>query len=130
MDQAKVDRDVKPSPGSYLEYEARLKDLRLLSPYLAELRRRLGDSCYVIQFKSPFDYDAVPNEFRHRDRPLLWKVKMPGVVGWVTDSDPKTFYFPSREQSLMFLKQVRHETPSPGLDEVMETRDNLKKLLW
>ena len=130
VDQSRVERDTKPSPGSYMEYEAELDRLRLLAPYLAELKKRLGNSCYVLQFKSMFDMDAVPNEFRRKDPPLLWKIKMPGVRGWVTDRDHKTFYFPSREDSLYFLKRMRGEMDSPGLDEVLETRDNLDKLLW
>lgn len=130
IDQPIADRDVKPAPGNYLEYEANLSDLRLLAPYMEELKRRLGDRCHVLQFKAPFTLDGVPNEYKQRDRPLLWKVKTPGATGWVTDQDLKTFYFPSREHALMFIREMRGEQPGTPLEEVLETRDNLKKLLW
>lgn len=129
IDRPKADQEVRPSPGTYIEYEANLKDLRLLTPYMEELKRRLGESCYVLQFKAPFTLNSVPNEFKHRDRPLLWKVKTPESIGWVTDQDPKTFYFPAQKHAQMFLRAMTGGTPTP-LNEVLETRDNLKKLLW
>lgn len=130
VDQPKVERASRPIPGTYLEYEARLDDLRLLTPFLSELKNRLGKSCYVVEFKSSFDMDAIPSEFRHKDPPMLWKIKMPGVRGWVTDRDPKTFYFPSKVHSLHFLRQLLGDIPSQTLDETLEVRENLDKLLW
>jgi hypothetical protein len=130
INQPVADREIKPSPENYIEYQADLKDLRLLTPYMEELKKRLGESCYVIQFKTHFTLDSVPNEFKQKDRPLLWKVKTPNSVGWVTDQDQKTFYFPSQKRAVAFLEEMRGDTtPAPLADE-LEKRDNLNKLLW
>jgi len=130
LDQSGYATESRPAPGDCTGYEARLDDLRLMTPYLSELKKRLGKSCYVLQFTSPFDFDSIPNEFREKDRPLLWKIKMPGVTGWVTDQDRKTFYFPSSNHSSRFLKKMTEDaSKSVPLDEVLDARDNLNKLL-
>jgi len=123
-------RDVKLEPGSFLAYEAKIDDLRLMVPYLFELKKHLGDTAYILQFRSQFSLDSVPDEFRHKESSLLWRVKFDEVLCYVTDSDRSTFYFPSRESAVAFVKKLSGAEPGPALEDVTEQRNNLRKLLW
>ena len=131
VDVPAVEREVVPRPQDFLEYEAKLQDLRLLVPYRSELKRRLGDQCHVLQFKSPFSVDHVPGEYKHKEPPLLVRLKGPGFLGFVTDKDPKTFFFPKKEHADAFLTMWDGpESEASSLDEELESRDRLHKLLW
>lgn len=131
MDEAAQFRDVKLEPGSYLSYDAPVAKLRLPAPHLYELNERLGKNCHVLQFKVPFSLDSVPNEWKRKDSPFLWKVEIPNQFrGFVSDSDRGTFYFESSEQVPRFIGKMNGEgSASPSFGELLAQRDRLRKLL-
>lgn len=124
------ERQVKPKAADCLKYQARLGDLRLLAPYRAELEKRLGQNVHVLQFKSPFSVDHVPGEYKHKELPLLVRVKGPGFLGFLTDKNPKTFYFSKQEHADSFLQMWDGAESDSSLEEELESRDRLHKLLW
>ena len=129
--EPKYVRDTKVSPDSYLEYKAECSGLRLQSPYIYELTKRLGPTTHVIQFHSNFSLDSVPDEWRKKDGSMLWKVETDDFTGYVTDSEKNVFYFPDKSNSAMFIRKMQGEDSSgPSLEEVAKQRDNLRKLLW
>jgi len=124
-------RDVKVTPDSYIEYDAEVEGLRIQAPYAYEIKKRLGPYVHVIQFRSPFSVDSVPNEWRRKDGPLLWKVETPEFTAYVTDSEPNVFYFAEKAQSTYFIRKMSGmDSSGPSLEEVTTQRDNLRKLLW
>jgi len=131
IDEPKNVRDTKVEPGSYIEYETEVDGLRIQAPYAYELKKRLGPVVYVLQFRTPFSLDSVPNEWKRKDGSLLWKVNTPEFTAYVTDSEPNVFFFPERAQSEYFIRKMRGmDSSGPSLEEVTEQRDNLRKLLW
>lgn len=129
IDESAQNRDLKLKPGSFLEYPAKVSDLRLLTPYAADLRHHLGETCYVLQCRPPFSLDSVPGEWKHKASPLLWEVKLPESKGYVVDSDLGTFYFKSQEDSNQFIGKMNGSDPGPDLASLLDQRDRLRKLL-
>jgi len=129
IDEASQARDTKLTPDNMLGYPAKVSELRLLKPYAADLRSRLGDKCYVLQCRPPFSLDSVPNEWKHRTSPLLWEVKLPNSLGYVADSDLSTFYFKSEADSDQFVGKMNESDSGPSLTELLKQRDRLRKLL-
>lgn len=130
IDEPKSVRDEKLSPGTFIEYPANIQDLRLLVPYAADLKKHLGPTCHVLQILTPFSYDSVPNEWKRKASPLLWEIKIPGSSGFVTDRDPRTFYFRTPSDSETFIRKMNGaDSSGPSLEEVLNQRDRLRKLL-
>jgi len=125
-----VARDVKLDPDSYFAYETALDKLRLITPQRHELKTRLGDRCFVLQFRSKFSLNSVPDEFRRKESPLLWRVSFDDVLGYVTDTDLKTFYFGSEQMAADFLSKLTGEAPGIAVRDLVEKRHNLRNLLW
>lgn len=132
IDESEVDRGLRPSAGTMLEYPAHIADLRIMTPYKVELESKLGPDAYVLQFQE-YTLDSVPNEWKRKSPPLLWEVTVDGsscrVYGYVTDQDLGTFYFQSKEDARDFLSSILGEFTAPGYEETLEQRDHLNRLL-
>lgn len=125
-----VDRDAKPKPGSYFAYETPIDKLRLMGPQRHELKTHLGEHCFVIQFQSNFSLDSVPDEFRYKESPLLWGVKFDDVLGFVTDTDSKTFFFSTEQMAADFISKLTGADPGIAVRDLVEKRHNLRNILW
>jgi hypothetical protein len=123
-------RELRPVEGSYMTYDAAIDDLRMMGAYKFALKSKLGEKCHVLQFKSNYSLDSVPNAYKGKDGPLLWKITLPGVVGYTTDQDFKTMYFKSPAHVEKFLAAMRGDDEGRSFEEVQEQGDNLKKVLW
>jgi hypothetical protein len=120
----------RPEDGQYLEVEANIDDLRLIAPYKFELKKYLGDSARVVEFKNGFSANAVPDEWVFRVSPLLHKVKVKGSIGFFLEPDPKTIYFRSKEDVNVFLSEMRKPSnPGPSSADIQERRKNIKKFV-
>jgi len=131
IDEPLSSRGVTPTAGTMLEYPAEVDQLRIISPYKVELNSRLGHSVYVLQF-TEYSLDSVPNDWKRREPPLLWKVSIDGpnpIVGFVTDQDLKTFYFPEKVMARSFLSSILGEGEGPSFQDVLDQRDRLTRLL-
>lgn len=123
-------RELRPLEGSYMIYEADIDDLRMMGAYKFQLKSRLGEKCHVLQFKSNYSLDSVPNAYKGKAGPLLWQIILPGVVGFTTDQDLKTMYFKSPSDIERFLSIMMGEYEGRSFEEIQEQSDNLKKVLW
>lgn len=130
LDVPVSEQQLKPTPDSFLTYDAAVDSLRIMSPHKHELQNKLGPNCHVVQFKTPYSLNSVPNEFKTKESPLLWKVKAPGAVGFTTDQDLGTFYFPDAEQARCFFDLMLKGEPGPSFDEAVEQKKNLRNILW
>ena len=130
IDEPKQYRDVKLTPDSFMEYPAKISDLRVMGPYAHELEQRLGKTCYVLQCRKSFSLNSVPNEWKHKVGSFLWEVSVPGgSPAYVADSDLSTFYFKDQAAFRFFLGKMNGADSGPSLDEMLAQRDRLRKLL-
>jgi hypothetical protein len=140
VDEAPHLRGLRPEAGSYIEYPAKLGELRLTTPHALALKKALGDTVYVLQFRTPFSADAVPGEWKRKVAGnLLWMINVPGddelrgyvpaLRAYTTDSDLRTFYFKDKGQADFFIGKMNGGDLGPDLSDVLEQRDHLRKLL-
>jgi hypothetical protein len=133
VDEAPHLRGLGAEEGSYIEYAAKLEELRLTTPHALALKKVLGATVYVLQFRTPFSADAVPGEWKRKvSGNLLWMISLPGdqtVRAYTTDSDLRTFYFKDKAQADIFIGKMNGDDSGPDLSEVLDQRDHLRKLL-